>query len=87
MRFPADRAGTAAVCASAGPPLQIPKPKAPLDDEEDTSGGYGLMEVVEEKKTLPVEPAKKKESRRSIRRCGEKRSCRMPTSGTWCAAA
>ena len=81
LKFPAAQAGGKGDCVKCG--AQVAIPAAPADDE-DEGGAYGILNVIEEKKVVPVE--KKKEKKTIDPVCAARRRSRTRTSGTWCAA-
>ena len=61
LQFPPDKAGSKEECEHCGARCPIPQAAPPGGDDED-GGTYGLMEVIVEKKEIPVEtkPEEKK---------------------------
>ena len=59
LKFPAAQAGGKGDCVKCGARVAIPA--APADDE-DEGGAYGILNVIEEKKVVPVEKKKEKKT-------------------------
>lgn len=58
LQFPPDKAGSKGHCSKCGSAVSIPTPNRGIDEED--GGAYGLVDVVVEKKALPIERKKDK---------------------------